>query len=129
MEIRPRLMVEAIHQLQDAQVEPDVGRIEGLDGREDCEKVVVAARYSGRDKVGCIILGGGADQQKVCEWLKTAAGVPGFIGFAVGRTIFSDPLARWLARKTTPQATAAQIGQRYREFVNIFEKDRYERVG
>jgi 5-dehydro-2-deoxygluconokinase len=90
---------------------------------------VVAARYSGRDKVGCIILGGGADQKKVREWLKTAAGVPGFIGFAVGRTIFSDPLGRWLARKTTTQAAAAEIGQRYREFVNIFEKDRYERVG
>jgi myo-inositol catabolism protein IolC len=129
VEIRPRLMVEAIQQLQDAQVEPDVWRIEGLDGREDCEKVVVAARYSGRDKVGCIILGGGADQKKVREWLKTAAGVPGFIGFAVGRTIFSDPLGRWLSRKTTTQAAAAEIGQRYREFVNIFERDRYERVG
>jgi 5-dehydro-2-deoxygluconokinase len=129
VEVRPRLMVEAIQQLQDAQVEPDVWRIEGLDCREDCEKVVVAARYSGRDKVGCIILGGGADQTKVREWLKTAAGVPGFIGFAVGRTIFSDPLGRWLARKTTTQAAAAEIGQRYREFVNIFEKDRYERVG
>jgi 5-dehydro-2-deoxygluconokinase len=129
VEIRPRLMVEAIQQLQDAQVEPDVWRIEGLDCREDCERVVVAARYSGRDKVGCIILGGGADQKKVREWLKTAAGVPGFIGFAVGRTIFSDPLGRWLARKITTQAAAAEIGQRYREFVNIFERDRYERVG
>ena len=129
VEVRPRLMVEAIQQLQDAQVEPDVWRIEGLDGREDCEKVVVAARSSGRDKVGCIILGGGADQKKVREWLKTAAGVPGFIGFAVGRTIFSDPLTRWLARKSTTQAAAAEIGQRYREFVNIFERDRYERVG
>jgi myo-inositol catabolism protein IolC len=129
VEIRPRLLIEAIQQLQDAQVEPDVWRIEGLDCREDCEKVVAAARHSGRDKVGCIIMGGGADQQKVREWLKTAAGVPGFIGFAVGRTIFVDPLGRSLARKITPQATAAEIGQRYREFVNIFEKDRDERVG
>ena len=128
VEIRPRLKVEAIQQLQDAQVEPDVWAVEGLDCREDCEKVVVAARSNGRDKVGCMILGEDADQEKVREWLKTAAGVPGFIGFAAGRTIFSDPLTRWNARKSTAQAAASEIGQLFREFVNIFEKDRYNRV-
>jgi len=120
-EIRPRLMLEAIRQLQDAQVEPDVWRVEGLDRREDFENVVSAARYSGRDKVGCI-LGGGKDQGKVRERLTTAAGVPGFIGFAVGRTIFSDPLHRWAARETTSKGAATEIARRYREFVNIFEQ-------
>ena len=124
MEIRPGLMVEAIRQLQDAQVAPDVWGVEGLDSREDCEKIVAAARYSGRDKVGCIALGESKDQKKVREWLKTAAGVPGFIGFALGRTIFSDPLAQWASREITSNGAAAQISRRYREFVNIFEKDR-----
>jgi myo-inositol catabolism protein IolC len=123
VEVRPRLMVEAIQQLQDAQVEPDVWRIEGLDRREDCEKVVAAARYSGRDKVGCMIHGGGKDQKKVREWLETAAGVPGLIGFAVGRAIFLDPLARWLAREITFKGAAVEIGRRYADFVNIFEKN------
>jgi myo-inositol catabolism protein IolC len=86
LELRPRLMVQAIEQLQDAQVEPDVWKIEGLDRREDCEKVVAAARRGGRTKVGCIVLGGGEDDLKVRKWLMTAATVPGFIGFAVGRT-------------------------------------------
>src|SRR5215510_10914276 len=85
-ELRPRLMVESIEQLQDAQVEPDVWKIEGLDRREDCAKVVATVRQGGRDKVSCIILGRGEDDKKVREWLTTAAGVPGFIGFAVGRT-------------------------------------------
>src|SRR6267378_2057318 len=57
LELRPRLMVGAIQQLQDAHVDPDVWKIEGLDRREDCEKIVEAARQGGRDKVGCIILG------------------------------------------------------------------------
>jgi myo-inositol catabolism protein IolC len=122
-EIRPRLMVEAIRQLQDAQVEPDVWGVEGH-GREECEKVVAAARRGGRDRVGCIILGEAENQDTVRGWLTTAAGVPGFIGFAVGRTIFWGPLSRWMSRETTPKAAVAEISQRYRDFVNIFEKDR-----
>jgi 5-dehydro-2-deoxygluconokinase len=128
-EIRPRLIVEAIQQLQDAQVEPDVWGVEGIDRREDCERVVAAARHGGRNKVGCVTLGGGAEQEKLRGWLKTAAQVPGFIGFAVGRTIFVGPISRWLAGKTPPKVAVAEIGQRYREFVNIFETDRHATVG
>jgi myo-inositol catabolism protein IolC len=129
MEIRPRLMREAIQQPQDAQVEPDVWGVEGIDHSEDCEKVVASARHGGRNKVGCVTVGGGADQEKLRGWLKTAAGVPGFIGLAVGRTIFVGPVSRWLAGKTLPKIAVAEIGQRYREFVNIFETDRYATVG
>jgi 5-dehydro-2-deoxygluconokinase len=121
LEIRPRLMVQAIHQLQDAQVEPDVWKIEGLDRREDCENVVSAARRGDRNKVGCIILGRGEDDKKVHEWLTTAAGVPGFIGFAVGRTVFWDPLVSWRVKEITRDAAVAEIARRYREFVDIFE--------
>jgi 5-dehydro-2-deoxygluconokinase len=126
LELRPRLMVEAIQQLQDAQVEPDVWKIEGLDRREDCEKIVAAARRGGRDKVGCIILGRGEDDRKVREWLTTAARVPGFIGFAVGRTDFWEPLIGWRAKKTTREAAVAEIARRYREFVDVFESARVE---
>src|SRR4029450_2704295 len=79
LELRPRLMVGAIRQLQDAGVEPDVWKIEGLDRREDCEQIVAAARRDGRHAVGCIVLGRGENETKVREWLTTAAGVPGFI--------------------------------------------------
>jgi len=122
LEIRPRLMVHAIEQLQNAQVEPDVWKIEGLDRREDCENVVAAARQSGRDSVGCIILGRGEDDKKVNEWLANAAGVPGFIGFAVGRTDFWQPLVEWRANKITREEAVAAVSRRYREFVSIFEQ-------
>jgi 5-dehydro-2-deoxygluconokinase len=120
-EIRPQLMRQAIEELQDAQIEPDVWKIEGLDRREDCEKIVTAARRGGRDRVGCIILGRGEDDRKVREWLATAAGVPGFIGFAVGRTVFWEPLVGWRERKTTREGAVAEIARRYREFADIFE--------
>src|SRR5882762_4109272 len=77
LELRPRLMAQTIEQLQDAGVEPDVWKIEGLDSRKDCEKVVAVARRGGRDRVGCIILGRGEDDKKVHEWLATASAVPG----------------------------------------------------
>ena len=122
LQLRPRLMAEAIEELQDAGVEPDVWKIEGLDARKDCEKVVGVARRGGRDKVGCIILGRGEDDQKVHEWLAMASGVPGFIGFAVGRTSFWDALVNWRAKKITREQAVNDVARRYREFVQIFEE-------
>ena len=123
LQLRPQLMVRAIEELQDAGVEPDVWKVEGLDRREDCEKIVAAARRGGRDRVGCIILGRGEDDAKVHQWLTTAAAVPGFIGFAVGRTTFWDPLVAWRAKQITREQAVTAIEQRYRGFVDTFEDE------
>jgi 5-dehydro-2-deoxygluconokinase len=120
---RPALMVRAIQELQDAGVEADVWKIEGIERREDCEKVVAAARRAGRDRVGCIVLGRGEDEPKVRQWLTTAAAVPGFTGFAVGRTVFWDPLANYHANKITRDVAVGQIAASYREWVDLFEKE------
>lgn len=122
LELRPQLMVQSIHELQDAGVEADVWKIEGMERREDCVKVVAAARRNGRDKVGCIILGRGEDDKKVREWLSTAASVPGFIGFAVGRTTFWDPLINYRSKKISRDAAVSQIAGLYRQWVDLFEK-------
>jgi len=126
--VRPGLMEQAITALQDAGVEPDVWKIEGLDRREDCEKLVAAAQREGREHVGCIILGRGENDEKVREWLTTAAGVEGFIGFAVGRTDFWDPVSAWHNKKASRDAAVAEIAKRYKEFVDLFEKARAGRV-
>lgn len=123
-ELRPELMVRAIQELQDAGVEPDVWKIEGLDSGEDCKRIVATARRGGRDGVGCIVLGRGEDEQKVQEWLTTAAAVPGFIGFAVGRTDFWDPLVAWREGRETREEAVLAIASRYREFVRVFEEAR-----
>jgi 5-dehydro-2-deoxygluconokinase len=82
---------------------------------------VAAARRQGRNQVGCIVLGRGEDEAKVRGWLSIAAGVPGFIGFAVGRTSFWDPLVNWLANEVMRDQAVDQISARYREFVTILE--------
>jgi myo-inositol catabolism protein IolC len=118
-ELRPDLMLAAIGELQAAGVEPDIWKIEGLDAREDCVRVATAARAGGRDNVECVVLGRGGDESKVVGWLQTAAGVPGFVGFAVGRTIWWDPLEGWLAG-TSADDTAATIAANYRRLVDAY---------
>jgi myo-inositol catabolism protein IolC len=121
LELRPRLMTEAIRELQEAGVEPDLWKVEGLDRHEDCEAIVAAARVGGRDQVSCVVLGRGEDDRKVQDWLGVAAEVPGFIGFAVGRTDFWEALVAWRAGTATREQAVAEIAQRYREFVDLFQ--------
>jgi myo-inositol catabolism protein IolC len=114
-------MTEAIGELQAAGVEPDVWKVEGLERREDCEAVVATARAGGRDQVGCIVLGRGEDERKVHAWLATAAKVPGFIGFAVGRTAFWESLVAVRDGSATREHAVERIAQHYRGFVDLFE--------
>jgi 5-dehydro-2-deoxygluconokinase len=57
----------------------------------------------------------------VREWLTVAAGVPGFIGFAVGRTDFWQPLVDWRDHKASRETAVQEIANHYQEFVSIFE--------
>jgi myo-inositol catabolism protein IolC len=118
-ELRPGLMLDAIRQLHDAGVEPDVWKIEGLDSSEDCVRVAAAARADGRDEVSCVVLGRGGDEEKVADWLRTGAGVPGYVGFAVGRTIWWDPLSDWLGGGDA-DAAAAAIAANYRRLIDVY---------
>jgi len=124
LKLRPQLMLDAIRTLQDGGVEPDVWKIEGLDRREDCERVVELTRRAGRDRVSCIVLGRGADDKKVVDWLQTAAGVEGFIGFAVGRTSFFEAIADYEAKRATREETVKRIATQYAGWIDSFEQAR-----
>ena len=127
--MRPSLVLQAIRTLQDAGVEPDVWKVEGLDRRQDCEHVVATARRGGRNEVGCIVLGRNAERGRVLRWLQTAASVPGFIGFAIGRTTFWDAVAAYVAKQVTRQEAAWLIARRYREWATAFEQGHHSRAG
>ena len=127
--LRPALVLQAIRTLQDAGVEPDVWKVEGLDRRQDCEHVVATARRGGRNDVGCIVLGRDAERDRVLHWLETAASVPGFIGFAIGRSTFRDAVAGYVARQVTRQEATWLIARRYREWTMVFEQGRRSRAG
>ena len=91
-DLRPDLVVQVLEYLQDHGVEADVWKLEGLDRREDAERVVATARRDGRDAVQCIVLGRDAPQDQLDAWLRTAASVDGFVGFAIGRSNWEEPL-------------------------------------
>ena len=120
-DVRPGLMAAAIRAIQDAGIEADIWKIEGIDRREDCEMISAVARRDGRDGVACVVLGRGADDAKVEHWLRQGSGVPGYIGFAIGRTIWWDQLKGYVKGTLDRTAAAAQIATNYRHFVDVYE--------
>ena len=121
-ELRPALMRRAIAEIQDAGVEVDIWKIEGVDERADCEMLVAQARHGGRDGVVCVVLGRGADDAKVDQWLRAAAPVDGYIGFAIGRSIWWEPLKAYVDGKIERIAAARQIAANYARFVDVYER-------
>ena len=121
-ELRPELMRRAIAEIQDAGIEVDVWKIEGVDERADCERLAAQSRSGGRDGVVCVVLGRGADDAKVDHWLAQAAPVEGFVGFAIGRSIWWDPLKAYVEGKLERRVAAEQIAENYLRFVRVYER-------
>jgi myo-inositol catabolism protein IolC len=122
-ELRPQLMLEAILQLQNGGVEPDIWKIEGIDDRESCREIAQLCRREGRDRVSCVVLGRGASDAKVDEWLRAAAGLEGYIGFAIGRSIFAESVKAYAADPEgfDRDAAIAKISSNYRRFIDVYE--------
>ena len=120
-EIRPEHMVRAIREIQDFGIEPDIWKIEGLEHREQSEAVARQVRSSdARARVGAILLGRGSNKEKVHSWLRVSAPVAGFIGFAVGRTNFSEPLKAYLEDRMDASAAIAAIAENYKGCVDTW---------
>jgi myo-inositol catabolism protein IolC len=123
-ELRPELMRRAIAETQDAGIEVDIWKIEGVDERSDCEMLVEQARSGeGRENVACVLLGRGANDEKVDHWLSQAAPVEGFTGFAIGRSIWWDALKGFLGGDLERDAAAQQISDNYLRFIKVYEEN------
>jgi myo-inositol catabolism protein IolC len=121
-ELRPELMRQAIEEIQEAGIKVDVWKIEGVDDRADAAMLAEQTRsQAGCDGVTCVVLGRGASGAKVAEWLEAAAPVDGFVGFAIGRSIWWDALATFLAGQLPREDAAAQIAENYLHFVRVYE--------
>lgn len=125
-ELRPDLMVRAIRELQDAGIESDVWKIEGVDERADSERIAAQCRAGGRDGVACVVLGRGADDDKVDDWLRAGAPVDGYVGFAIGRSIWGDPLKGWIEGALSREDAASRIADNYLRFIEVYTAARAE---
>jgi myo-inositol catabolism protein IolC len=121
-ELRPELMRRAIEQIQDFGIEVDIWKIEGVDAREDAERLVKQTRTGeGRENVVSVLLGRGASDEKVDHWLQVAAPVEGFVGFAIGRSIWWDALKGFLEGNLDREAAADQIADNYLRFIKVYD--------
>jgi myo-inositol catabolism protein IolC len=115
-------MRRAITELQDAGIEADIWKIEGIDTREDCERIAATCRRDGRDGVACVVLGRGADDAKVDHWLRQGAPVDGYSGFAIGRSIWWDALKGFLDGSLDRDAAVGQVAENYLRFVRVYDE-------
>src|SRR6185437_9386628 len=121
-ELRPELMRRAIEDIQNFGIEVDIWKIEGVDERSDAEMIAQQTRNGeGRENVTCVLLGRGASTEKVEHWLEQASGVDGFIGFAIGRSIWWDALKAFLDKSLDRDTAASQIADNYLHFVKVYE--------
>src|SRR5581483_1286212 len=122
-ELRPQPMMEAILQLQNGGVEPDIWKIEGIDDRESCREIAQLARRDGRDRVSCVVLGRGASDAKVDEWLRAGSGLEGYIGFAIGRSIFAESVKAYAADPDgfDRESAVEKISANYRRFIDVYD--------
>jgi myo-inositol catabolism protein IolC len=122
-ELRPELMRRAIADLQDFGIEVDIWKIEGVDERSDAEMLDKQTRSGpGRENVVCVLLGRGASDDKVDQWLRAAAPVEGFVGFAIGRSIWWDALKGFLDGSLDREAAAQQIADKYLRFIGVYDE-------
>jgi myo-inositol catabolism protein IolC len=121
-ELRPDLMRRAIAQIQDFGVEVDIWKIEGVDTQEDNRMLIEQTRTgAGRENVVSVLLGRGASDEKVDHWLRQAAPVEGFVGFAIGRSIWWDALKGFLGGDLEREAAAEQIADNYQRFIRVYD--------
>lgn len=109
--IRPGLTLRAIDELADLapaywKVEPQLN----VGGFKD---------FAGKvDDGSALVLGRGENSMAVTDWIVTAA--PVFGGFAVGRTIWAEPLAALVTGESDRQQAVSQIARNYQYFSELF---------
>jgi myo-inositol catabolism protein IolC len=117
---RPALVARSIAEFQTAGIEADVWKLEGIETSEECAHVAQQARAEGRDWVACIVLGAGASAETVDGWLRAAAPVDGFRGFAIGRSIWWTEIGDYIAGRLDARSAAARIAENFERFVTVY---------
>jgi 5-dehydro-2-deoxygluconokinase len=122
-ELRPSLMRAAIEELQNAGIEVDVWKLEGVQENSDAAMLAEQARSGPeREGVGCIVLGRAGSDEEIDHWLAVAAPVEGFAGFAIGRSIWWGALKGFLLQSLPREQARDQIASNYLRFIDVYER-------
>ena len=118
-ELRPKLTLDVVGFLQDHGADPALWKIEGMDSTKDAAAIADLAKRGGRT-ADCIILGRHSSKEDLDRWLDVAAPLPGYVGFAIGRSIWWDPLAAHLAGEIGTDVARHQIAENYLWFAHAY---------
>jgi len=120
-EIRPKLAVKVVQEMRERGADPDIWKIEGLETVEDCENVAAAIKTGDRENVMAVVLGRGANDEKVNEWLRAGSSVDGYRGFAIGRSIFWNALKGYHEGEKTKDEAVEEIAESYLGFLSVYQ--------
>lgn len=121
LEVRPGLVVRAVVDIRDAGITPSLWKIEGFERPEHYREVAAVAREP------WVVLGRGQDASAVERWLRAASGVEGNAGFAIGRSIWWEPLRAYFDGDGTDEArraAASKISDSYARFCRVLTDPR-----
>jgi myo-inositol catabolism protein IolC len=119
-EARPKLTAEVVRSLTGAGVYPSIWKLEGYETTDGAQLVLDAVSSSSGPPCQCVVLGRNAPQRLLDHWLDIAAPLPGYAGFAIGRSIWNEPLADYLAGKHGQAATQERIADRYSHYIHEY---------
>ncbi len=115
-------LIKMILEMQDFGIEAKVWKIEGLYKKEQYTDVVKVARNNeNRLGVGIIILGRNESKEHVMQWIKAGRDVDGVLGFAVGRTIFWEPLMKYKNSEISRGMAVEMIANDYFDYYKLFK--------
>ena len=119
-ELRPDLTIQALQELQQAGLDPEIWKLEGLETKHDVERIA-AVVHKHNPKSAIVILGRGESKEKAQHWLREAKGVAGVIGFAIGRTVFLEPLKAYAKGQCKREEAVQAIAKNYSDLVKTWK--------
>jgi len=123
VELRPELIVRGMASIQAHGIVPSLWKLEGVDTSDAAAAIVAQTRAGANGAgVGCLVLGAGASDERVERWLEVAAATPGYIGFAIGRSIWRDPIRGHLAGDLSRADAEVAVRDRFLSFADLYRR-------
>lgn len=120
LDIRPGLTATVIAQLQAGGVHPSIWKLEGYDTTAGAKQVLTTVAADRDHPASCIVLGRDAPVARVEHWLDIAAAEPGYAGFAVGRTIWEQPLRAHLTQQIDADQFVDRVAHTYSVLIHAY---------
>jgi myo-inositol catabolism protein IolC len=117
---RPELTTQVITALTAAGVRPEIWKLEGYETTAGAQQVLDTIRESSDAASSCIVLGRNAPERQVDHWLDVAAPLSGYVGFAVGRSIWEEALTEFLSGRMDRAAAEQRIAGNYGHFMTRY---------